>query len=109
MRQHDRVGFIDKTGAIVIRPQFFSAGDFSEGVAAVMNEEHKYSFMNTKGRRAIAGDFDGASSFVMGLAHVRTGRDYYSAKWSYIDKAGKAIFSYSDQSNNGRNRPERQR
>jgi hypothetical protein len=34
----------------------------------------------------------------MGLAHVRTGIDYYSAKWSYIEKSGKPVFTYSDQS-----------
>jgi hypothetical protein len=51
----------------------------------------------------MAGDFDGANSFVMGLAHVRVGRNCYAAKWSYIDKTGKAIFTYSDQSNQSRN------
>jgi WG containing repeat len=101
VRRGGKFGFINKNGAMVIPPQFFDAQDFSEGVAVVMDDNYKYSFVDTKGKRSIAGDFDGASSFVMGLAHVRVGQDYYSAKWSYIDKTGKAIFTYSDQSNRG--------
>jgi hypothetical protein len=102
IKQRGRYGFIDKSGAIVIQPQFFGALDFSEGIAVVMDDKQKYSFIDTAGRRAIAGQFDAASSFVMGLAHVRMGHDYYSSKWSYIDKSGKAIFTYSDQSGRGR-------
>jgi hypothetical protein len=97
-----KFGFIDKNGVVVIQPQFFSAQDFSEGLAVVADGNYKFWFIDTKGRRAIAGDYDGASSFVMGLAHVRVGRDYYSAKWSYIDRTGRAIFTYSDQSNRNR-------
>lgn len=33
---------------------------------------------------------------------LRDGEDYYAAKWSYIDHDGKAVFTYSDQSNRGR-------
>ena len=102
VRRGGKVGFIDKSGVLVIPPQFLSAEDFSEGLAAVTDDRYKYSFIDTKGQRAIAGDFDGASSFVMGLAHVRVGRDYYSAKWSYIDRTGRAVFTYSDQSNRNR-------
>jgi hypothetical protein len=34
----------------------------------------------------------------MGLAHVHTGIDYYSDKWSCIEKPGKPVFTDSDQS-----------
>ncbi len=98
VRRGHKVGFIDKTGAIVIQPQFSSAQDFSEGLAVVTDENYKSWFVDMTGKRGIPGEFDGASSFVMGLAHVRVGRNYYSAKWSYIDKSGKAILTYSDQS-----------
>jgi hypothetical protein len=33
--KNDKYGYIDKTGKFVIPPQFFRAGDFSEGLAAV--------------------------------------------------------------------------
>jgi hypothetical protein len=101
VRRGGRVGFIDKNGVMVIPPEFSHAEDFSEGFAVVIDDKYKYSFVDTKGKRAIAGDFDGASGFVMGLAHVRVGHDYYSTKWSYIDKTGKAVFTYSDRSNRG--------
>jgi hypothetical protein len=104
VRLGGRVGFIDKNGVIVIAPQFLHAQDFSEAFAVVMDDQYKYSFVDTRGNRALPGDFDGASSFVMGLAHIRVGHDYYSSKWSYIDRTGKAIFTYSDQSNRQSNR-----
>jgi hypothetical protein len=93
-----KVGFIDRTGAMIIQPQFLSAQEFSEGFAVVMDENRKYSFIDRMGRRRFGRNFDAASGFVMGLAHVRSGRNYYSARWSYIDRTGKAIFTYSDQS-----------
>jgi hypothetical protein len=102
VRRDGKFGFIDKTGAVVIQPQFFGAQEFSEGMAVVIDENFKYSFINTKGERSIVGDYDGASSFVMGLAHVRVGRDYYKSKWSYIDRTGKAVFTYQDESNRDR-------
>jgi hypothetical protein len=102
VRLDGKYGFINRTGAIVIQPEFLGAEDFSEGLAVVRDDQYKYLFIDTKGKWAIAGYFDGASSFVMGLAHVRVGNDYSSAKWSYIDKTGKAIFTYSVQSESGR-------
>lgn len=33
--QNDKVGFIDKTGKIVINPQFYKAFNFQEGLAGV--------------------------------------------------------------------------
>lgn len=100
VRKGDKWGFIDKSGAMVITPQFDNAENFSEGVA-VVTVDHKSWFIDSKGKRVIPGVFDAASSFVMGLAHVRVGADYYSSKWSWIEKSGKAIFTYSDQSNRG--------
>jgi hypothetical protein len=97
VRMNGKSGYIDKSGKIVIPPKFSYGEGFSEGLA-VVRYESIFLFIDTKGQRAIAGDFDGASSFVMGLAHIRVGRDYYAAKWSYIDKSGKAIFTYSDHS-----------
>ncbi len=58
----------------------------------------KYSFINTQANRAIPGEFDGTTSFVMGLANVRTDIDYYSSKWPYIEESRKPVFTYSNQS-----------
>ena len=32
---NNKVGYIDKTGRVIVEPQFDKAGDFSEGLAAV--------------------------------------------------------------------------
>jgi hypothetical protein len=104
VRKNGKVGFINKNGVVVIQLKFATAQDFSEGLAVVVDDYNEYSFINTEGKRAIAGQFDGASSFVMGLAHVRIGVNYDSAKWSYIDKTGKAVFTYSQPSSQGRKR-----
>lgn len=83
---------------MAIPPQYSSAESFSEGLAVVVDENGLYIYIDKKGQRAIPGYFTAASSFVMGLGHVRVGRDYYSAKWSWIDRTGQAVFTYSDQS-----------
>ncbi len=88
---------------MVIPAAFASADDFSEGLAVVGDGEYKYWFIDRTGRQAIPQFYTAASKFVMGRAHVRNGVDYYSAKWAYIDHAGRAIFTYSDESN-GRHR-----
>ncbi len=59
-------GFIDKEGAIVIKPQFDSVEDFSEGLAAVRigNEETgKWGYINKKGDIVIIPIFKKAGSF----------------------------------------------
>jgi hypothetical protein len=96
VRQAGKWGFIGRTGAFVIAPRFASALDFSEGIAVVVDREHMYRFIDKSGHQVIRGAYTGASSFVMGLAHVRVGVDYYSAKWSYIDRTGRTVFTYSD-------------
>ncbi|KAE9631518.1 hypothetical protein GP644_04150 [Parasedimentitalea maritima] len=54
IRQDDKAGFIDKTGAIVIPRQFYGASDFSGGLARVTQtyDDHssqRYSFINQAG------------------------------------------------------------
>ena len=95
-------GYIDKTGKVVIAPQFDKAGDFSEGLAAVEVEE-KWSYINRQGEFAIRTDFYNAWPFVNGLAPVmlEPSRQYaipegtvienVGNKWGYIDKTGKVI------------------
>jgi hypothetical protein len=68
-------------------------------MAVVGDGAYYYWFINKKGHRAIPQFYTAASGFVMGRAHVRNGVDYHTAKWSYIDRNGRAVFTYSDQSN----------
>ena len=95
VRIRGKAGFIDKEGRMAIPPQYSSAESFSEGLAVVVDENGLYIYIDKKGQRAIPGYFTAASSFVMGLGHVRV---YDSAKWSWIDRTGKAVFTYFDQS-----------
>ena len=41
-------GYVDKTGAVKIVPQFYSASIFSEGMAAIMDKDSKWGFIDAK-------------------------------------------------------------
>ena len=77
-------GFIDKTGRIIIEPQFEDASDFSEGLAKI-SIHGKYGFIDKTGRIVIKPQFDKASDFREGLATVGIAPDKYSReKWGFI-------------------------
>lgn len=81
------VGFIDKTGKFAIEPRLDGAGDFSEGLAAVL-VGNKWGYMDRAGRIVIRPQSDEAQRFSEGLAAVRTGEH-----WSYIDRQGKVVIT----------------
>ena len=99
--EHQRFGFVDKKGQVVIKPEFFAAEDFSEGLAAVRIEESatsKYAFIDKVGAIVIPPQFDQAYSFSEGLAAVETGfraegGKKVAGKWGFIDKSGKFVVS----------------
>ena len=73
-----KTGFIDRTGKIVIDPQFDSVGDFSEGLAeiTVTTETYpfsKHGYIDESGRLAINPQFDVAYPFSERLALVKIG------------------------------------
>jgi hypothetical protein len=83
-------GFIDKTGKIVIAPQFESAAGFSEGLAAINNCDEAF-FIDKTGKKIVLGKFNYASSFVGGLSRVNMlTKD--GLLWGYIDRSGKMIW-----------------
>jgi hypothetical protein len=94
--QGGKFGYIDKTGKMVIAPQFFAAQDFSEGLAAVRVEEtvdSKFGYIDRSGHMAIAPRFHQAGPFSEGLAAVETsarvvGTHVEDIAWGFIDKAG---------------------
>ena len=98
VRKGGKWGYVDNHGRMIIAPQFSFARPFSEGMALV-GDGPDYCFIDRYGHQPFPHCYTGASSFVMGLAHVRSGGSYYEAKWSYIDRNGHAVFTYSDQSN----------
>lgn len=90
----DQYGFIDKTGKLVIDPQFDDVDRFSEGLAAVEIKENGWGFIDKSGKMVIEPKFDRVHSFSEGLAAVKT-----KDGWGFIDKSGKMVikptFDYS--------------
>jgi len=80
-----KYGFIDKSGKVVIEPQFDRAGSFSEGFAWVKKDD-KWGFTDKNGKVVIGPQFDLVGDFSEGLALVKIG-----FIWGYIDKNGKVV------------------
>ena len=99
-------GFIDKTGQMVIEPQFIDVHDFTEGLAAVRvfkDGEHLWGFIDRTGKMVIEPQWDDALFFVNGLCLVIINEAgltheeimYGSGegiKSAYIDKKGSLIW-----------------
>lgn len=91
-------GFIDKTGKVVIKPQFGSGTShtFSEGLCKVFVRTDKGSelaYIDKTGKVVIKPNFDNGGDFHNGLAEVYKGA-YPNATSAYIDKTGKIIWQY---------------
>jgi hypothetical protein len=81
-----RWGFIDKTGAWVIKPQFLQTGDFSEGLAPAQVATAKWGFIDRQGNFVIPPQFANVAAFKEGLACVEVNH-----KIGYLDKTGKMV------------------
>ncbi|MBP6478009.1 MAG: WG repeat-containing protein [Chitinophagaceae bacterium] len=79
--------YIDKTGNIVIQPQFDLPGNFHEGLASVKVGD-KYGYINKIGKFIIDPVLDGAADFEGGIAKVWVGKSN-----AYIDKTGNWIWN----------------
>jgi hypothetical protein len=85
-------GFINKTGKIVIPPQFIFADAYSDGLARVNVGSSGWGYIDKKGSIVIEPTFFAATvdnlpqKFSEGLAAVKVGK-----KWGYIDKKGKMV------------------
>jgi hypothetical protein len=83
-----KYGFIDKTGKIVIKPQFDDALlGFFEGLAEVQIGG-KWGYIDKSGNIVIKPQFDGTSGFQEGLAKVFIG----GKEAGYIDKTGRYVW-----------------
>lgn len=81
----DKQGYIDKTGRIVIQPQFAYTSDFHEELARIGIGTHQEGYINKTGKIVVQPKFSHVREFSEGLAAVET-RD---GKWGYLDKTGK--------------------
>ena len=84
-------GYIDKTGAIAIPPQFRDTYDFSEGLALVETKHGEHVFIDTKGDVALKFDFDYEPQypyFSEGLVAIKI-----DGKCGFADKTGKIVIT----------------
>ena len=69
--ENQKFGYKDREGRVIIKPQFFDACDFSEGLAAVKKgKTSPWGYIDTAGRIAIPATFRQARSFHDALAAV---------------------------------------
>jgi hypothetical protein len=87
IRRGKKWGFMDRTGKVIIEPQFEAVNDFFQGRAAVL-KNGKWGYINESGMEIIPFSFDGALDFTGEIAPVLVGR-----KWGYIDLNGRWIIS----------------
>ena len=78
-------GYLDKTGAVAIKPQFEAAEDFFEGFAAVQSKG-KWGHIDRKGVCAVGFKYDSAARFSDGLAWAMLGKQP-----GYVDTQGKMV------------------
>ena len=81
-----KFGYIDRTGRMVIPPQWEYASPFVNGLAPVSACD-RASFIDKTGKVVLKTQFHDASPFYGALARV-----YLGAQIGYIDKTGKTIW-----------------
>ena len=82
-------GYVDRTGEVVIAPQFTYAYPFSEGLAAATKSasgDGGWGYIDKTGAWAVKPSFQWASSFSGGLAPVKGAGDC-----GYVDKSGALV------------------
>lgn len=91
-------GFIDRSGNVVIEPQFDWASNFSEDYACVFRgtlskydqpEDGKYGFIDRSGNLVINFLYDKATQFSGGVAAVKK-----NGKFGLIDKSGETVVDF---------------
>ncbi|MCM3869783.1 MAG: WG repeat-containing protein [Pyrinomonadaceae bacterium] len=93
--QNGKMGFISRTGEIVIRPQFDTPSylgvnqfsEFSEGMAAV-KLRGVIGYIDTSGQFVIVAQFKEGRKFCEGMAAVRIGD-----RWGYINQRGAVVIA----------------
>src|SRR6185369_12686271 len=91
-------GFIDRTGKVVIPPQFDSVSGFSEGLALAMRNGKKF-FIDTNGKTAFEARYDIVNTFSEGVAAVNIGQTRIAhigvidkpGRWGFIDRSGQLV------------------
>ena len=100
--QNRKMGYINRSGEVVIQPQFDYALPFTEGlaVACIYGNSRKCGYIDETGKFVISPQFGDALRFSEGLAAVMI-----ENKFGYIDKTGKYIINPQFSSGPGRINP----
>lgn len=85
--QNGKWGYIDKTGKIVVEPQFDEAWSHTEGLAGA-KIRGRWGYIDKRGKIVVEPQFNNIFGFSEGLAAIETG-----GKWGYIDKTGKIVIN----------------
>ena len=100
-----KYGFIDRTGAFVIPPQFDRVETFSEGRAMfrtlvkdgsvsrdrAFSDTNRAGFIDATGKVVIKAEYLAAKSFSEGLAAVAIRTSDKTIVWGYIDREGRVV------------------
>ena len=90
-------GYIDKSGKVIIQPQFVGRVQFfSEGLAGATTDGRKLGFIDKSGNFVISPQYDDALFFSDGLAAVLVDK-----KIGYIDRTGKFVITPQFESGGG--------
>lgn len=84
--ENGKTGFINATGQVIIKPTFFTAGEFSEGLACA-RINGIYGYIDNTGIFIIQPQFDYATPFKEGIAVV-----YKEGQPFFINKQGQKPF-----------------
>lgn len=68
LETHNRIGFADRNGKVVIPLQYLDAGEISEGLVWVEKEDALVGFVDTNGKKVIDFKLDYCGDFSEGLA-----------------------------------------
>ena len=92
----NKYGFIDRSGRVIVEPEYEAAGEFSGGLAFV-KKAGKYGYIDVSGKLVIAPTLWGAENFSDGLAVVAApGLTPDKGIRGYIDKTGRVVLDVSD-------------
>ena len=84
--QDEKYGFKNNDGQIVIKPSFYSVGQFSEGLASYLSAFESYGFIDTNGKVVIQPRYEAVGSFSEGMAAVSVDGNY-----GYINQKGDIV------------------
>ena len=90
-----KIGFINRRGKMVIKPESGRVDKFSEGLARIQisvdDDTDKMGFINRKGDIMIEPQYFEVKAFSEGLAAVEVTGERGNKKWGYIDSSGKMV------------------